>query len=412
MCSIVWFEYKQTLLNSFDEQLENRAKLVAQKTSIQPKIVPLPQGEEIFDIFLIQNGQLDTLFISTFDRNNINILEATENSWREYNLREEMDSGATLDIHYYYPSDSINDKINHFQFVILGMLGFGFIFSYGIAYWLSKKLMSPLNKIISTTNKINLNSEIEIIPEPKAKDEIKDIIYSFNRMIFRIKEQSENQNAFFASASHELRTPLSNMKTQLQVIQKNTENSVELNQIIEDQLMEVDRLNNMVQGFLIMSELKFKNQELTTENVDISELITSNLKKFNLRAKGKQIKFQINLYPIDEVFNLYTDIEKLEHILNNLLDNAVKYAEENSIITILLKKSDVYEIKISNIIREGINPKLTDIKNKFYHSKPIDGEGFGLGLWISNQFSNLINAKLYFSIENKKTFIATLILPL
>jgi signal transduction histidine kinase len=213
-----------------------------------------------------------------------------------------------------------------------------------------------------------------------------------------------------AAASHELRTPLSVMQTQLQVLLQTVQENNSLTEAYTSQLEEVQKLSKMVNDFLLMSQLQSGRMEAKQMTVDLVALLTQLVERKTMKAVQRQNDFRITFLPEETDFEIIADEEKVEIILINLLDNAVKYAEANSSIQLQIQKdASQVSIQISNAIRADIRPDPVNIKHAFYHSKPLHGEGFGLGLWIANQLAILQNMDLYCSMSSNGIFKATLV---
>lgn len=250
-----------------------------------------------------------------------------------------------------------------------------------------------------------------MLKEPLANDELKELIASFNRMLLRIKEQSDRQTAFFASASHELRTPLSIMQTRLQVLLHEQQQNNAIKELYQGQLKDVQQLSKMVNDFLLLSELRSGKINLLATTIYLSDFIPDLIASHKHKAAAKNISFKISYTPLDGNYAIAADKEKLFIILNNLVENAIKYSPlQSSVDCNITQKSETIIITIANNIRADINPQISDLKNQFYHSKPLHGEGFGLGLWIANQLAILQDMELYCAIINQKQFEVRLII--
>lgn len=99
---------------SFDEQVRTRANLVAEKTNIHPKIVPLPQGEESFTIFYRVNNTTDTLFkpkkvLFAYPASADSI--AAGGGWRSIHIEHRLENGGSLHVIYALPSQSVESKL-------------------------------------------------------------------------------------------------------------------------------------------------------------------------------------------------------------------------------------------------------------------------------------------------------------
>ena len=402
LCSfILFFQFRKTLWNSFEDQMQARASIIADRTGINPRIVPLPQKNESYIILFTNSFQIDTLFIPP-----PSILQRMEN--QKIIQAEYPHEDGMLIILYSIPSTEIQNAIQHIFIVILFVFFVGVILSALLAYWLSGKIIKPVKQVITRANEVDIFHDIQLLPEPENKDELRQMIVSFNRMLLRIKEQTEQQNAFFASASHELRTPLSIMQTRLQVLlQDNTMNSEMKNTYLE-QLQEVRRMIKMVNDFLLMSELQNGNIHILKTECDLPEMITETVSLHKTKLEERKLQFRLLLNPLEASFMIMADRDKLQIIINNLINNAVKYSQENSLVEIDLHKDKHTIFSIKNQIRNDILSGNTDLKKRFHYAKPLDGEGSGLGLWISNQLADLQNFNLSVHVVEKISFEAKL----
>ena len=406
LCSLVlFFQFKKTLWNSFDEQMRARASIVADRTSVEPRIVPLPQKGEVYTIVFTDAYRIDTLFSPP------PFFARQMETQRVIQTEHTKDEG-TLIVQYSIPSVEVDNAIQYIFTVILLVFFIGVGLSALLAYWLSGKITKPVKQVINRANEIDIFHDIQLLSEPKSRDELCQMIVSFNRMLLRIKEQTEQQNAFFASASHELRTPLSIMQTRLQVLLQDKSTGEDAKNTYGEQLLEVKRMIKMVNDFLLMSELQNGSIHLIKTECDLPEMIMEIISLHKNKIEERKLQFKIMLNPIETSFTIMADKDKLQIIINNLVGNALKYSQENSLIEINLDKEESISIKIKNKIRKDIHPNNLDLKKRFHYAKPLDGEGSGLGLWISNQLATMHEFELSVSILEKTIFESTLLIPL
>ena len=405
LCMIVlYFQFENALLDSFDEEMRMRASAVVGQTSVNPRIVPLPQQNENFIILYDNTYFTDTIFAPSGDLNRIL-------SHRNVRVEEAVDEG-TLIVLYTIPSTKVDNEIHRiFVFMVFFLLA-GIILSVLFGYYLSGKIIKPVNQVINLANEVDILNKTLLLREPEYNDELKQLIVSFNRMLLRIREQTERRNAFFASASHELRTPLSIMQTRIQVLLRDESVNDETKKACAEQLKEVKRLSKMVNDFLLVSELQDGNMQIVKQKCQLPEIIGNIVSHNKTKTQERDLKFKISFIPEDECFCVAADIDKLQIILNNLINNSVKYAEESSVIEIEveMKKENISVLSIKNKIRKDIYPETIDPQKQFYHSKPLHGEGSGLGLWISSQLAMILGFELSVDIHGKRLFEVKLVM--
>ena len=396
---VLFFHFKNALLESFDEEMKMRASVVAGRTSVDPRIVPLPQQNENFIIIYDNTFSADTIFAPPG-----NIFEQ-----RHVRIEENVDD-SVLTIIYTIPSAKVDKTIRRLFVFITFFLLAGIVLSGLLGRYFSGKIIRPVNQVINLANEVDIRNHAHLLQEPDNNDELKQLIVSFNRMLLRIGEQTERQNAFFASASHELRTPLSVMQTRMQVLLQDEAITTDTKNAYTAQLEDVRRLIKMVNDFLLMSKLQSANLQIIKQECYLPEMIADIVSRNKAKTQERNLKFKISFLPEEKPFMVMADNEKLQIIINNLIHNSIKYSEENSVIEIKLMMENAPYLLIKNKIRKDIHPEMIDLKKQFHHSKPLHGEGFGLGLWFSNQLAMLQGVELFVSISEKIYFEANLIM--
>lgn len=402
-CFLLFQQFRKSLLHFFDEEMEIRAMVVAERTSVDPTIIPLPQQNESYLILYENAFTIDTLFSPTSEE----IADLFQNRYVE--IKEESDEG-TLIILYTFSSDEIDLAVRQVFTAIIIILLFGIALSWLAGYWLSGKIIKPVDKVIKKANKTDLLHDIHLLDEPDRKDEIGELIISFNRMLLRIKDQATRQNAFFASASHELRTPLTVMQTRLEVLLREENIPEQTSAFFGEQLAEVKRMIRMVNDFLLMSELQYGDIPVHKTECDLLELVTDSLSLYQNRSREKGLTYKLRLLPEEHSFTVLADPEKMKTILRNLLENTLKYSKENSTVDIQIVKEDQIILQIRNKIRGDIRPPDEGILLPYRHSKPLHGDGSGLGLWISRQLAELQGFHLLVSAHGED-FHVSLFIP-
>ena len=398
--SLLFYEFKDTLWSNFDQQMLSQAKRVAEDSSYNPKIVPLPQSNENYIVvYESESGYIDSLFAPPAD-----IQESILNS-RNATYRSDNENDGVIEVIYSQSAEEVEASIHRLDIIYYVSLVLGILLAFLLSFWVAKKILKPINQLIEVADSTDLKKNPELLETTKSQDELGQLIISFNRMLLRIREQSDLQNTFFASASHELRTPLSIMQGQLQVLIQSEEASAEEQTVYMQQLTEVKRLIRTVNDFLLMSELLNNKTNISDQEIDLVDLLSSILSSYQTKAVDRKLKFKLSFEPIDASFNITSDYDKFYTILSNLIGNAIKYSKENTSILILVKSDlQAIEIKIENIV-ENTMSDISSFKKSFYHSKPLQGEGSGLGLWIVNQLCQLLHYHFEIS-QSDSTFSA------
>ncbi len=244
------------------------------------------------------------------------------------------------------------------------------LLSLVMALLLSRYALKPIQTIIKRAKSITASESMERLPVSKANDEVTALAQTINEMIGGIESSIKTQNQFFASAAHELRTPLANMLAELDLRIGKDLKPQEI-ALLKSQREEVLRLKYVVQDFLLMSQLKTDTLTLHTSLFRIDELLYDVLEKMNhsIKANGFLVGISLNTRSSLEVNG---DQAKTESILVNLIQNAIKYGDNQQPIRIEINgNQNSLELLIQNQIDE----------------KKQAQSGNQLGLWICGKLS-------------------------
>jgi two-component system phosphate regulon sensor histidine kinase PhoR len=210
-----------------------------------------------------------------------------------------------------------------------------------------------------------------------SKEEMVAVLYD----ITELKNLEQMKKDFVANMSHELRTPLTAIKGFVETLEE--EEEIKNVQYLEIIKRHTDRLMNIVNDLLVLSELEQTGSTLVLENVNLASLAENILKVFEQGAKEKGI--ELKLVAGKDLKTIQADPFKLEQMFINLLDNAIKYTEKGK-VSISLRQEDsksIIEIQDSGIGIPGSH--LPRIFERFYvvdksRSKKLGGTGLGLSI--------------------------------
>lgn len=200
-----------------------------------------------------------------------------------------------------------------------------------------------------------------------------------------------NQNNFLLSVTHELKTPIAANKLYLQTIQKRDLDAEKRNELLEKAVKENIRLEKMIDNILNATRLENKKMQIHKVETDANELIVGIAQRFNKIASK-------NAIVVEGSFRQPLQIDSfiIETILNNLVENALKYAGSDSAIIIAINDElDTIQVKDNG---PGIaSAEQMDVFKKFYRSgneETRTQKGSGLGLFIASEFARIHGGKL------------------
>jgi len=215
-------------------------------------------------------------------------------------------------------------------------------------------------------------------------------VYRAVRKQFLLSKQQHN---FMMAVTHELKTPIAVVNLNLETLQKRKLDEEKQQHIIASTLKESDRLNDLTTKILISSQFESGNFTPDKEKINFSELVAKNVSDFCNRFSNRIIKKEI-----EEAIFIEGDTLLLQLLVNNLIDNALKYSAKNKPVYVELKQ--LQQKIFLKIIDEGsgINDdEKKKIFGKFYRSGNEDirkTKGTGLGLYLCKRIAASHKAKI------------------
>ena len=257
-----------------------------------------------------------------------------------------------------------------------------FVLSLIILLVFTKTVYFPLKKITEGANEYalgNLNHQIDV----KTHDEMGYLAATLNYMSGELNKMEEYQRTFIANVSHDFRSPLTSIKGYLEAIVDGTIPPEMQEKYLVRMIAETERLNKLTQGMLTLNTLDSKGR-LSRSNFDINRVIKDTAASFEGICNGKNIIFDLTF--TDNIQMVYADLGKIQQVLYNLIDNAIKFSHNDS--TIYIQASARYEKIFVSVKDTGIGIPKNSVKKiweRFYKtdlSRGKDKKGTGLGLSI------------------------------
>ncbi len=275
----------------------------------------------------------------------------------------------------------ISQLNKHFLFATILLLFFMLI----IIYFLSKALTRPLIVMKEATTKLSEGNFSVTVPV-RSHDELGELAQSIQSLADELNYLKKERNEFLASISHELRTPLTYIKGYADIVRRKDLDASERSSYLEIIHDESQRLNGLLNELFNMAKMDLHTFTISKETVRLSSLLQSIQEKVLPSFNNK--KMQLHLECSEDLF-IKIDPARFEQIMLNLLDNALKYSNENTVTTIKAKRFPG-SISIS-IIDQGMGIPAEDVPHIFDRlfrvekSRARDTGGFGLGLSIVKQ---------------------------
>ncbi len=241
----------------------------------------------------------------------------------------------------------------------------------------------PIRRIIHGADEYaagNLNYKIPV----ESNDEIGYLAASMNYMAGELNNSGESQRKFISNISHDFRSPLTSIKGYVEAMLDGTIPPEMQERYLNVVLSETNRLTKLTKGLLTLNNFDDKGTYLELADFDINAIIRQTVETFRSLCWDKHISFQLTFE--EESLYVNADVGKIQQVLYNLIDNAVKFSHPDSLIYISsLEKHGKVFVSVKDT-GEGIaKDSLNKIWERFYKSDPSRGKdkkGTGLGLSI------------------------------
>lgn len=256
----------------------------------------------------------------------------------------------------------------------------------------SKRMAEPLDEMAVASRKFaHGDFSVRVKNEGGRMDEVGTLIDSFNDMADNLEKSETHRQEFIANISHELRTPMTTIAGFADGILDGTIPKTDEDKYLAAIADETRRLSRLVRNMLDVSQLQARVSDKTRRrDFDLTELILQTLLSFESRATEKNLDMDLQL-PEDHIM-VFADPDAITQVIYNLVDNAVKFAYQNSVITVLLyKNSGKAYVSVKDrgdTVPESDLPFIFDRFHKSDRSRSMDKDGVGLGLYLVKTIIN------------------------
>ncbi len=321
-------------------------------------------------------------------------------------INNQVQSGVFL----HTSMDEIKNTVDRVYFIIWISAFLAIIISAIILYYFSNRiLIKPLGKINHTAKAI-ASGEFDKRVSLVSDDEIGDLALSFNYMADSLQNLEKMRRDFISNVSHELRSPMTSINGFIVGMLDGTIPQEKWPYYIDIVHGETKRLIRLINDLLDLGRLESGEFSLRIENFDINELIRERVIKFEDRIEKKEIEMDVTL--VGSRLKVKGDKDRIDQVLTNLLDNAIKFVPQNGEIKI---RTEIRQDRVLvSVFNNGPGIPKDEIQYIWDRFHKVDkarttGGGTGLGLSIARQIINQHNQNIWVeSGEIGTKFIFTL----
>ena len=278
---------------------------------------------------------------------------------------------------------------------------------------ITRRSFLPVEKINDAANEIaegsDLTKRIDIGP---GEDEIHNLAHTFNAMFDRLEKSFDAEKQFTSDASHELRTPLAVVKANCEYALEFAGNEQEYREALEVIARQADSMSSLLNQLLFFARYQQQDFSISKTDMNLSRLLENLCEDRRILTEGTRL---INT-DIEPDIHMMGDESLMTGLINNLIDNAIKYSDVNEPVEAALFR-DGTAIKLS--VRDhgiGIAPENMDkIWDRFYQVDPSRSSSekgsFGLGLAMVKEIARLHGGYMEVSCPSDGGSCFTLVLP-
>ncbi len=255
---------------------------------------------------------------------------------------------------------------------------------------LARRIARPLESLAGAANAVAAGDLQQRAPPGTDIREVQGLAQAFDSMTESLRRASQVRNAFIADVTHELRTPLTVIKGTIETLEDGALDDLEgRGPLLESMQRETERLIRLVNDLLVLTRADAGALQLDLRPLDLAGLARSRCEGLSLLASRRGVNLEA-LEAGDDPSSRYRalgDADRLAQVLDNLLDNAIRYAPDGSSVTVYIRQAgDEIECAVSDR-GPGIPPEhLGFIFERFYRadaSRQRQTGGAGLGLAIA-----------------------------
>ena len=281
---------------------------------------------------------------------------------------------------------TLRESMLSIMYILAAVLFVIFLSVFGLLYL---TVLRPLQKITEGTRRY-ASGDLQYNIPVQSEDEMGRLASSLNYMSDELNNTGEYERNFIANVSHDFRSPLTSIKGYVEAMLDGTIPPELQEKYLKIVLSETERLTKLTNGILTLNSMDKKKNYLSITDFDINAVIRDTAATFEGICTPRQIS--IRLYLTEEKLFVAADLGKIQQVLYNLIDNAIKFSKDNSSIEI---ESDIRHGKVFISVRDhgvGIpRESLNRIWERFYKTDASRGrerKGNGLGLAIVKEILN------------------------
>jgi two-component system, OmpR family, heavy metal sensor histidine kinase CusS len=271
--------------------------------------------------------------LPTAEKSRRDMVPVSLNGYRVLENRQPTTVGRPLRIRVGAPVDFIDRDIGSIDRIAIRGVVLLLVAAPLLGYWLARRAIRPLSDIIETTARLRPNRMEERLAIRQTDDELDRLSATVNEFLDRIAVYLSQSNNLLANSAHELRTPLAAIRSSIEVAIGGHRTPQEYQELLSEVIGECASLERLVNQLLLLAETDSELIRAHSEQVDLSGLVERCAEMFSAVAEARQIEL---VNAIDPHICVMGFGNHLRQVVNNLLDNAIKFTEPGGTVRVSL----------------------------------------------------------------------------
>ncbi|MCP5087033.1 MAG: cell wall metabolism sensor histidine kinase WalK [Rhodobacteraceae bacterium] len=390
----------------FSAQLETRIQILDTQGTVLVDSRQEQQGMSLQDDPLVTQA-LTGQYASRTD-------QSGENDWMYLALPTVVDNQLVGVIYVSQPLSDVTAILSDLRTRWLAATLIALVLSGLVGLLLSTAIARPLRRLTVAAAAVAQGQLDQQVPV-RSRDEIGRLSRTFNEMTARLQASRQMQIDFVANVSHELRTPLTSIKGMIETLRDGAVDDLE----VRDHFLgtvenETDRLTRLVNDLLILSRADSEALNLRRESCDLPQLVHACLERLTPLANTKHITLASE--SASAVPPAWADSDRIEQVLVNLLDNAIKFSKPGDTVTVKITAGPDQSVLVQ-VCDDGLGIPAEDlprIGQRFYRvdkARTRTEGGSGLGLAIAQALVSAHGGQLWLESQDGQGTVVSFTLP-
>lgn len=283
---------------------------------------------------------------------------------------------------------SVHETLLRFLLIMAAILPLGLVLAASGGWLLANRALKPVDLMTAAARRISAEHLGQRVDEPGTGDELDNLAKTLNQMLTRLDSAFAQVRRFSADASHELQTPLTILKGELEVVLRSARTPEEYRATLESALEEVDRIAHLVEGLLLLARAEAGVLKMDRLDVDLGQMLEEVYLRLKPLAGSRGVELRLGSI---EPLCVQGDPDRLQRMISNLVDNAIKYTGPDGRVTLELHSNGKRASILVSDTGMGVPVEEQEhIFQAFYRTseaRSLAERGTGLGLAIARSIA-------------------------